>query len=293
VSAGHKEEDAVVVASPDDTEKVLRIVLEHHGLYRPTALKFSYQLTVIVWPPSITLPCQCAVDTSPTWFLDTSGGTACPSVLNYVCLLCRKEKTSFWVRVEERREESLIAKIQTPPLLSATVIKTGQWPPQSARPSAVVRRALTGDAFDLYRKGLTTLNHGYGVAAFSYFRRIVELQIDALIDDVRKAAELHADQDTLKRIDEAVRQKNATERLRLAAEAMPAYLRPGGANPLSALYGQFSVGIHALDDGSCLAIAHNLRDAFEYVLEALTEHFKRAREFQAKVAGWKTQGSDS
>ena len=51
------------------------------------------------------------------------------------------------------------------------------------------------------------------------------------------------------------------ERLKLAAEALPESLRPGGANPLAVLYNHYSRGIHGLTDEECLEVARELHFA--------------------------------
>ncbi len=90
----------------------------------------------------------------------------------------------------------------------------------------------------------------------------------------------------MKRVEDARRQKNAEERLKLAAAALPPYLRPGAVNPLGVLYAQLSEGLHALEDDVCLEMAAHLQEAFEFVLGALDDHLKQAQEFKKKVSAW-------
>jgi hypothetical protein len=284
--------DEVRIGNAEEATRALRQVLETFGLYRKRRLIFSADFADVErppWPDSISLACDtCADQDVTTWHLRAY---ATEDSLPYRCGLCGAEGAVFYVQLDVEKENPKAAKSladlgNRPRLLSMVVWKVGQWPPASVRPSKAVSRCLDPEMQDLYRKGLTSLHHAFGIGAFAYFRRVVESRIDALLDLVYKAADVNGDGETKGRIEQARMQNTAAERLHLAADALPVYLRPGGVNPLAVLYGQFSQGLHALEDARCLEIAAHLREAFEYVLEALDNHLKRASAFKEKMTSW-------
>jgi hypothetical protein len=53
------------------------------------------------------------------------------------------------------------------------VQKVGQFPPWSIRVDRNAEQIL-GQHVEIYKRGLTCESQGYGIGAFSYYRRIVE-----------------------------------------------------------------------------------------------------------------------
>jgi hypothetical protein len=80
------------------------------------------------------------------------------------------------------------------------------------------------------------------------------------------------------------------DKMRVAAELVPASLRPDGVNPLGQLYQHTSLGLHGKSDDECVAISEDLKADFEYVFcnlhlraEERREFAKRAQERAGKV----------
>ncbi len=76
------------------------------------------------------------------------------------------------------------------------------------------------------------------------------------------------------------------DRLKLASEALPEGLRPGGANPLAVLYGHYSRGIHGLSDEQCLEVARELHFTLEYIFKNWRLQMQEAAKFKATVQRW-------
>ncbi len=124
------------------------------------------------------------------------------------------------------------------------------------------------------------------MGALAYFRRVVEdatLQVIDLFADTA-AADGNSEVETTIR---AAKESGRTEdRLKLASEALPEGLRPGGANPLAVLYSHYSRGIHGLTDVECLEVARELHFALEYIFKNWRLQMQEAAKFKATVQRW-------
>ncbi len=216
-------------------------------------------------------------------------------MLQYGCVHCARQTITYWViasRVEPVRKP-------LPPVLTTRgvssglgpvegyrelqVFKTGQYPSWSIRPPKEIQRALDEENVELYRKGLACMSQSYGIGALGYFRRVVENAVGDLLDLVEESAKADGDDDSVRAITEARKQKNAEQKLKLASEAVPPSLRPGRVNPLATLYGDFSRGIHGLSDEQCLEIATDLRETLEYVFGNLRDRLEQAKAYRTKI----------
>ena len=128
------------------------------------------------------------------------------------------------------------------------------------------------------------MSQGYGLGAVAYFRRVIENEVVALLDLVEDAAKADGDEEALDAVRGARESHVAEEKLRLVAEHVPRGLRPSGVNPLAVLYGGFSRGIHALSDEECLAVALELRTAFDFVFKNLRQVVREAKEYASQIA---------
>ena len=159
--------------------------------------------------------------------------------------------------------------------------KLGQWPSFAVRPPSEVASALDQGDLELYGCALMNLSAGFGIGAMAYFRRVIENEVARMLASLEGAATKDGDTVLAQEIATARQGHSAQERLRLAVETAPSWLRVGGHNPLKLLYGHFSVGIHELDDEACLVLAVKLQAAFEAVLAGIRNH----RQQQEAIAG--------
>jgi hypothetical protein len=171
-------------------------------------------------------------------------------------------------------------------IVLATYRKLGQWPAQTTDPAPEVEKAISEPTRALYRKALTTLSHGFGMGSLAYFRRIVEDSTGEILSTFLAAAKAEGDDDTIAAIESAMSSRAADERLKLAADALPATLRPGGVNPLSALYGHYSQGLHGLSDEECLIVAQQLHFCLEYIFRNWKLQMDEAATFRSQIAKW-------
>ncbi len=76
------------------------------------------------------------------------------------------------------------------------------------------------------------------------------------------------------------------QRLLLASEAIPRSLKPSGANPLAALHGLLSAGLHEKTDDECIAVADEVRDVLEYVFSRLRAEIEDRNRMVSKIKKW-------
>ena len=261
----------------------LRVFLESRPLYAATKIKtpgwgagFYYDKRL--WPDSMTRPCErCKLAT--TWSRTEGPTPLGPGVtIAFNCARCSSGEFIVWTQ------------LRVPSDFDAGTMelrKLGQTPAWSIEVPKPMQDALPASALESYKRGLIMMSQSYGIAAVAYFRRVVEDVVERILDLMEEAAKLdrdHPDQAALDAIAEARRSHQATDRLELVADLVPAYLRPGGANPLSRLYASYSEGLHGLGDEECLEIATDLRDALDYLLPGLSDRLTSARAYQASLA---------
>lgn len=266
---------------PVDESKAREIVAEflvQRPLYAPTRFQLTgpVSATEQFYPQVIRRRCAgCRVDTN--WVTRQRGSPATHEnghLLSFRCIQCSGRIFAVWVA------QGCLDKTEYASAGGGTVAtgsqfelrKLGQWEPWSIEPDAALLAVMSEEDADLYKKGLTNASQGYGLGALVYFRRVVENETDRLLAALERVAKEDGDDATLAALADAMKTRSADERLRLAAEATPAWLRVGGMNPLKAMYDNFSVGIHRLGDDECVGVALKLRTAFEIVFRTIRTH---------------------
>ncbi len=220
-------------------------------------------------PTRISLHCDgCGKET--TWALNSGQ----PSIYwaycqgGYTCVLCGKERVWFYLYRDSK---------------NGLVMKVGQHP----EPSITIPKALESglkDSVQHYRRGLICFNQGYGIAAVAYFRRVVEERTNELIYVVGELARANGSgENEVQRILAAKVEKTYDKRLQVAAQMIPASLRPGNVNPLGRLHDLLSDALHAKNEEGALATAGEMRDIIEHVFRNLKDYIDAQRRYAEKV----------
>lgn len=257
--------------------------LERAPLYMPTRLCAAPRRVLNLhnanaWPEALSLRCPtCSKVTSWNRVKSLPPPTDVPYDLGdrtffllYMCALCRNERWRFLVAVKYVSEGVCTAR------------KVGQFPSWSIALPDDVRRSVPEPALGFYKHGVICLSQGYGVGAAAYFRRVVEEVVSVLLDLIAQNASVdpeHPDVSTIAKVEAARANHQAEDKLRLAAEAIPEYLRRGGKNPLKHLYDAYSECVHSRSDEDSARRAVEMRAALDYVLPALHDQFERARAY--------------
>lgn len=173
------------------------------------------------------------------------------AVVAYRCRNCKSEGKDFALSIDTHRQ---------------ALLKLGEDP---AFGQKIPRRVLNlfGEDKDVLLKGKQCENHGLGVGAFSYYRRLVEKQRNTLFDLIITVAEANAaDAETLATLKMARAERQFDKSFDIVGESVPQSIKVDGQNPLTILYAALSEGIHGLTDEECLKRAQAARTVLELVV---------------------------
>lgn len=160
--------------------------------------------------------------------------------LLYFCAMCKEQQMIISIVIENKN-----------------IQKVGQFPSLDISVPKEIESLKDNRIEKLYKKGRTCENGSYGIGAFAYYRRIVELKIDEVLEKVK---ELFSDDkkieygETLKKIRQ---EKNAENKIKIVKEIITEDIIKG--NPFKMLYQILSRGIHELSDEECLEHAKSTR----------------------------------
>lgn len=175
----------------------------------------------------------------------------------YKCVSCRGDLRIFWLHVETIENE----KFQ--------VHKVGQHPRGELPRSKTLSKFFKGDREE-YNKAVTCMANGYGVAAFAYMRRIVESNINDLLDMIGEDDMINDDiKDALVKLKAA---SPMSSKIAIANKALPDYLLIDGHNLLGTMYKVLSDGVHTLTDQECLKRAKAVQNCLEFLISGLAAH---------------------
>ena len=168
--------------------------------------------------------------------------------INYVCANCSSSHKQF----------SLFAKAEAPEL-NGECYKHGEMPPFGPVTPPRLLKMFENNR-DLFMKGRRCESQGLGIAAFVYYRRVVEEQRSKIIGEIsRVATQIGAPADTIKVLTMAQNETQFSKSLAMVKGAIPESLLIQGHNPMTLLHDNLSNGLHAHTDAECLEIAQSIR----------------------------------
>lgn len=170
------------------------------------------------------------------------------SILIYRCRHCEAsviQIAALFVRDREKRE--LLA------------YKFGEFPAFGPKTPNRVLRLIESEK-EHFLKGRRAEFQGLGIAAFAYYRRVVENRKDAIIDRIVAVARTMGASGTLiQELEDAKAEIKFSAAVGRIKSAIPDSLLIGGQNPLTLLHRALSEGIHELSDADCLDRAQAIR----------------------------------
>lgn len=208
--------------------------------------------------PTLTLHCESATCDGPRQFrhaepsLDMAAkpvkqGEWVYEWVRYVCRNCGSREKMFGLAVKGTGDGFALA------------YKVGEMPAFGSQlPSKLI--SLLREERELLIKGKRAESQGMGVGAFTYYRRVVELQRARLFDEIEKVARAVGREDLIEKIEAAKKETRFKASLELVKDAIPKELYLSGENPFVLLFGSLSTGIHGWSDEQCLATATAIRE---------------------------------
>jgi hypothetical protein len=152
---------------------------------------------------------------------------------------------------------------------SVTVIELlGRDPKPTPFLSPDLEKALGEIDRDRYSKALTCRANALGIAALAYMRRVIEGEMDRLIDLIIEA--LPDGDDSLR--ESLFQVKGAyqfSEKAVVADAKLPGSFFPGNQNPFTRIHELTSEGVHLLDDVESAEQFDECRELFEMLFEKL------------------------
>ena len=182
--------------------------------------------------------------------------TRMSGIYNFYFLCSGCGQSEFYCLIDVNYEEMSIRKV-------------GQNIPWSISLSPELENDLGNDA-DLYKKALTLISQSYGIGACAYLRRMVENQINPLLQALYEIKTLdNADSSELQQITEAIRSKNFTTKTEMAVAILPPSIIVGGENPLKLVHDKLSASLHGLTEEEAIDIAVKVKAGIEYLIVEL------------------------
>ncbi len=182
----------------------------------------------------------------------------------FECDSCSSSKYAFFIEVD---------------IENGKIRKVGQSPAWSINLDKDIERFLEDDS-EFFKKALLCESQGYGIAAFSYYRRVLENSIGKILDKLRSILEMQGSAaENIEQIDRALKGIVMDERIKIAKDAIPNSLRPNGMNPLAIIYDTLSAGIHRLPEEECLKNSEYIRVALSYLIKTLSRQNEEQRAF--------------
>jgi hypothetical protein len=282
---------ATVVLGGENLVPILTDFINSWPLYTPKRIVFEPPNPTPVSLPNAILRYCAVCSATPTWERSATHTAGEESIdvgygylMSYTCTHCLKATLRLWYRIDQ----SLIPQTTISPagVREAVLSKFGQVPAQQINPAPEVEKGLPDASVPLYKKGLTSLSQGYGLGALGYLRRVVEDTANHLIDVFADRAKGLGETQAAEEIRKAKESDRMEDRLKAAALSLPVILRPGGVNPLSAIYNHYSRGIHGLTDEECLDIARRLQSSLDYVFRNWRLQMEEADAFRDQIQQW-------
>ena len=194
------------------------------------------------------------------------------SYLEFTCVSCRKSRREYHV---EQIVDGETIRLQ----------KYGELPQKQLERNPVLQRFLKDD-LENYKKAVVCLSNGYGVAAFAYFRRVVENNINKLLDLVQEDAQSSsANTEVTSALAELKKDSPMKNKIKIANHALPEHLNPDGLNPLGRLYQVLSEAVHNFSEEECLNKAKITSECLAYLVSELASRKKHRDQFKSMLGG--------
>ena len=261
------------------TDQDIKSFLENEALYVPKTFLLEEKSRTHLVIDEIDEFCETCLQVRPFHDMRSRGGIGHGPIeyiktgisgFSFTCVSCRKDKHMFDVH-----KTVADGKI--------TLEKFGQWPRKKLERNKDLQKFFKDDA-DCYQKAMVSLSNGYGIAAFAYFRRIVEKQISKLLDLIETDATASDLGDSLlESINNLRKESPMSDKIKIARTALPTYLQPNGLNPLGKLYKVLSEGVHGYSDEECLEQAESTKACLVFLISELSTRQENREKFKKMV----------
>ena len=193
--------------------------------------------------------------------------------LTFVCRNCQRSNKTYAFSAFLDQDE-----------VSGRLTKFGEVPPFGPPiPARLI--TLIGPDRDYFLKGRRSENQGLGIAAFAYYRRVVENQKARIIDEIiRVAQKIGAEPAVINDLVAARKETQFSTAVEAVKHGVPQSLLIGGNNPLTLLHSALSEGLHAQTDEECLSLATSIRLVLSGLVERMGSALDEEHELTSAVS---------
>jgi hypothetical protein len=193
--------------------------------------------------------------------------------INHRCSNCQQDYKMYSLQINTTADDLRHGE--------AHCYKFGEMPPFGApTPNRLLR--LFGKDSSVFLKGRQCENHGLGIGAFGYYRRVVESHKDQLFDEIIKVSNKIAPE-LVPNLEAARKENQFLKAVEAVKDGIPQSLLINGHNPLTLLHAALSEGLHAQTDEQCLELAHHVRVVLSDLVERMSQAMKDEAELNAAI----------
>lgn len=198
--------------------------------------------------------------------------------VRYACRDCRRTWKTYALSF-------LYPDVQHQPADGAIglLYKVGEKP--VARPPVPAKLLkLVGSEREYFFKGRSAERQGMGIAAFAYYRRVIDERRVQIFDEIIKACRtLQASDALIAELEVAKSATQFTDAIRAVHKALPSALFIDGHNPLTLLYSALSDGLHNRSDETCLQLAGSIRLVMGELVQRMADIVAENKELKSAV----------
>jgi len=203
-------------------------------------------------------------------------GVATSSVFQFLFYICRNCGRS-------QRTYAISARLSVDKT-SSRIHKLGEVPPFGPPTPARLITLIGGDR-ELFLKGRRAENQALGIAAFAYYRRVVENQKARILGEMLRVATLvNAEESLIEELKAAQAESQFSKSVEMIKHGIPQVLLIQGHNPLTLLHGALSQGLHEKSDEHCLELATSIRVVLTELAERIAQALKDEAELNTAVS---------
>lgn len=188
----------------------------------------------------------------------------------YCCRNCKINFKTYSIRYKSNDDKK-----------TGEIYKYGEEPPFGPPvPSRLI--SLVGPERDYFLKGRKSEFQGLGIAAFAYYRRVIENQKNRIFDQIIKvSSKVGASKELLSDLEAAKKETQFSRSVSHIKHGLPQVLLMDGHNPILLLHSALSEGLHAQSDEECLQLASSVR----VVMTELADRIALALKDEAELIG--------
>jgi hypothetical protein len=162
--------------------------------------------------------------------------------------------------------------------------KIGQAPPFAISAPRDIKEYLGNEDTDRYEKAMLCMSVNQGLGACAYFRRILENQINPMLElQLEIARGEGASAEELAKIEEAIQSKAFDKKASLIQGLVPKDVMSAGLNPIKTVYDLYSEGLHGKTEEECTDIAVQLQQVFIFLARRLSDEYQQQRDFTRRM----------